>query len=239
MKKTVTIIGMIYKSTKYLNFMVDQFTRYCDSFKYDVKHLIIANDANEKVLTALRQGQIPFVEYNDKNINDYYLNRIYRAWNFGGNYAQSDIIIFVNSDMAFTKNWIDSLLEFMTPETIPCSRLVESGKLSSGQYAISNNFGQNVESFDELKFLLYANAIKEHIARFGGLFMPCAFYKEDFVKSGGYPEGNIYVGGAGKINTPFVKSGDDFFFHDTLKHKYHITVFDSIVYHIQEGELDE
>jgi hypothetical protein len=86
---------------------------------------------------------------------------------------------------------------------------------------------------------LYAEIIKEPRAYPGGLFMPCAFYKKDFVVSGGYPEGNVYQGGIGITNTPFIKSGDAFFFQDILKNKKHITAFDSIVYHIQEGELDE
>ena len=237
--ETVTIVGMIYKSMKYLNFMVDQFNRYCTSSNYNIKTLIIANDANSGIIEALKKGTIPFLEYHDKSPKDYYLNRVYRAWNFGGNSAESDIIIFVNSDMAYTEGWIDTLLKYLSPTTIPCSRLVESGKLGSGQYAISKNFGQNVGDFDEKGFLSYAESIKEHRACFGGLYMPCAFYKKDFVTSGGYPEGNICAGGVGKSNTPCLRSGDDFFFHETLKSKQHLTAFDSIVYHIQEGELDE
>lgn len=239
MKQTVTVIGIIYKSVKYLNFMVDQFNRYCKSSNYDVKTLILANDANESVLKALQKGTTPFVEYHDKDPNAYYLNRTYRAINFVGMSTKSDIIIFVNSDMAYTEGWIDSLLKFLSPNTIPCSRLVESGKLSSGQYAVSKNFGQLIENYDEKGFLAYAESIKEHKAVFGGLFMPCAFYTKDFIASGGYPEGNICVGGVGAADTPCLRSGDDFFFGETLKGKLHLTVFDSIVYHIQEGELDE
>jgi hypothetical protein len=237
--KTVTIIGMIYKSLKYLNFMRDQLLRHCKSEKFDIRFLIIANDANTTIIEELKKGPIPFIEYHDPKPTDYYLNRVYRAWNFGGSTANSEIIIFVNSDMAYTPGWIDNLLAYLNPDTIPCSRLVESGKLSSGQHAISKNIGQNVDTFDEKIFLNYADSIKEPTAHLGGLYMPCAFYKEDFITSGGYPEGNIYVGGPGANNTPFLRSGDDYYFHETLRRKKHITVFNSIVYHIQEGELDE
>lgn len=55
-----------------------------------------------------------------------------------------------------------------------------------------------------------------------------------------YPEGNIYDDGIGTLGR-FVKSGDAYYFDDILRVKYnmkHITVFDSLVYHIQEGEKD-
>jgi hypothetical protein len=73
----------------------------------------------------------------------------------------------------------------------------------------------------------------------GGLFMPCVFEKEKFIESGMYPEGNIYDNGVGNLGR-FIASGDAYYFHH-LMNKYgmrHITVFDSMVYHIQEGEKD-
>ena len=71
--------------------------------------------------------------------------------------------------------------------------------------------------------------------------MPCAFYKDDFVESGGYPEGNIYEGGVGANETKFLCSGDDYYFnyHPTMSKKRQVTDFDSLVYHIIEGEKDE
>ena len=67
-----------------------------------------------------------------------------------------------------------------------------------------------------------------------GMFMPCAIYKDIFVKSGGYPIGNR-TEKSGKIT-----SGDWVFFYENLKLLgiKHYCVFDSIVYHIQEGEMD-
>jgi len=55
-----------------------------------------------------------------------------------------------------------------------------------------------------------------------------------------YPEGNIYTDGVGTLNG-FVQSGDDWYFRK-LESTYgmrHVTVFDSLVYHIQEGEKDD
>ena len=67
------------------------------------------------------------------------------------------------------------------------------------------------------------------------------FEKDKFVLSGMYPEGNVYSTGIGTVSGYMVQSGDDYFFKKLEKqfNMKHITVFDSLVYHIQEGEKDE
>jgi len=65
--------------------------------------------------------------------------------------------------------------------------------------------------------------------------MPCAIYKDLFVNSGGYPIGNREKK-SGKII-----SGDWIFFYEKLKPMgiKHYAVYDSLVYHIQEGEMND
>jgi hypothetical protein len=115
--------------------------------------------------------------------------------------------------------------------------------MESGPNAISKNCGQTLETFDVTMFETIADIaktdLKDKIIE-RGLYMPCAFFKEDFVKSGGYPHGNVYTGGVGKIDSSFVMSGDDAFFHHNpiMMTKKHITVCDSVVYHFQTGEMD-
>jgi hypothetical protein len=237
----VVILGMIYKSPGYLDFMMSQIKRYCVNFEnYEMDYLIVANDATEGIKRKLILEGIKHIVFNNPDPNAYYMNRIYRAWNFVGMNAPGDIIVFINSDMAFSPDWLPKLLKHFNKETLPCSRLVESGKLSSGQYGISRDFGKSFSSYNESGFLKFAEEVQEHKVEPGGLFMPCAFYKEDFVQSGGYPEGNIYAGGVGAYPGPFVESGDHYFFYKNpvIKQKRHITVFNSVVYHIQEGEKD-
>ncbi len=227
----VAVVCLIYKSTKYLEFVLNSFNRHTT----DAELLFIANDATDKVKDCLDKNKINHLIFENKDKDEYYIKRVYRAWNFGGNNADGDIIVFVNSDMAFSENWLENLLKNLKKDRIVTSRLVESGKLISGDTAISKNFGKSHSEFDQLQFENFVKGVKEDKIVKGGLYMPCAIYKDTFVKSGGYPIGNT-VEKSGKT-----VSGDRIFFYKTLgaMNIRHYTVADSIVYHIQEGEMDE
>jgi hypothetical protein len=232
------IVCLVYRSVAYLEFINKQLA------EQGVPYLIIANDATPEVMRRLQAGDIPYLEYHDPKPDSYYMNRVYRAYNFGGMEAAKsfDVIVFVNSDMLFAKNWLENLLKRDLSALLPCSRLVESGKMSSGRHGISKDFGRAPKSVWTNKdlFYEYADDISRPVIAPGGLFMPCAIRSDVFRDSGGYPEGNIYLDGPGCVHTPFVESGDRFYFrrlNDEFGLK-HITVFDSIVYHIQEGEKD-
>jgi hypothetical protein len=241
-KPTVTIVGMIYKSTQYLDFMMDGIRKYClGSEEYDVDYLIIGNQPVEKVRRKLVADNIKHLIYNDPNPDDFYLNRVYRAWNYGGFNAPGEIIVFINSDDGFSPRWLETLLEHLDKDTIPCSRLIESDKMPSGQHGMKAEFGKHPNEFDEQGWLRFVERHRERRIVDGGLYMPCAIYKEDLIKSGGYPEGNIYEGGVGANETKFLCAGDDYYFHyhPYMSRKRQVTDFDSLVYHIIEGEKDE
>ena len=227
----VVVVCLIYKSTKYLEFVLNSFNRHTT----DAELLFIANDATDKVKNYLTRNKINHLVFDNKDKDEHYIKRVYRAWNFGGSHADGDIIVFVNSDMAFSENWLENLLKNLKKDRIVTSRLVESGKLESGKTAISKNFGKSYKEFDQSRFEDFAKEIREDRILKGGLFMPCAIYKDIFVKSGGYPIGNT-VKKSGKVI-----SGDWIYFYKTLNamNIKHYTVADSIVYHIQEGEMDE
>jgi hypothetical protein len=252
MNKNIEIISMIYKSLDYLDLTYNQL-KSCKADGWDVHLRIIANDASQVILDKLRElyttddvndgtPHLYFSVYNDPKPDDYYLNRVYRAWNFGGKTSEYDNICFVNSDMVFSDGWLDNLLKHHDGNNIVCSRLVESGKMRSGTHGVGYNCGRSPKQIDYSKWNQYVNKIKNNSVHPGGLFMPVVFNTKRFLESGMYPEGNIYSTGIGNFGDPFKKSGDAYFFDDILGKKYgmkHITVFDSIVYHIQEGELDE
>jgi hypothetical protein len=245
MKKNIEVIGMIYKSVDYLNLLCEQLLS-CKVDGWDVGIRIVANDATPEVLEALKNQEVPFDVYNDPSPEDFYLNRVYRCWNHAGKTSEYDNICFVNSDMMFSPGWISNLLKHHDGINIPCSRLVESGKLRSGSYGIEKDFGKSPKNLDQEGFNEYVEQISEDKCEDRGLYMPCIFETRRFVESGMYPEGNVFKKGqylvAGYPNDrPVYMSGDDFFFR-SLEEVYgmsHKTVFDSIVYHIQEGEKDE
>lgn len=240
-KRNVEIISLIFKSVDYLNLIYNELkSDNCKLDGWDVTLRIIANDATPEVIEHLKELDIPYTIYNDPKPNDYYLNRVYRCWNYAGETSKADNICFVNSDMVFSKGWLTNLLKHHDGVTIPCSRLVESGKLLSGQHAVSSNCGRSPKEIDYEVWNTIANQLKQSVVVDGGLFMPCIFETKKFIDSGMYPEGNIYDNGVGNLGR-FIKSGDAFYFQDVLGTKFgmkHVTVCDSLVYHIQEGEKD-
>jgi hypothetical protein len=241
MKQNIEIISLIYKSIDYLNLICKELkSDNCKVDGWKVGIRLVLNDATDEIIEAVKNMDIEYTIYNDKNPTEYYLNRVYRCWNFAGQTSKYDNICFVNSDMVFSKDWLKNLLKYHDDINIPCSRLVESGKLRSGRFGIEADFGKTATTVNYNGFNEFVNSVSVNEVYEGGLYMPCVFTKNRFIESGMYPEGNIYTTGIGKFGDPFVASGDDYFFN-RLRKLYgmkHLTVFNSIVYHIQEGEKD-
>jgi hypothetical protein len=241
MKKSIEVIALIFKSLDYLDLIYNELkSDKCKVDGWDVKVRIVANDATPEVIEKLKTLDIPYSIYNDSKPDDYYLNRVYRCWNHAGETSEADSICFVNSDMVFSDNWLTNLLKHHDGTNIPCSRLVESGKMLSGTHGISYNCGRNTKTIDYKTWTDLVEGSSIDTVKEGGLFMPCVLDTKRFVESGMYPEGNIYQDGVGTLNG-FVESGDAWYFKKLNKDygMKHITVFDSLVYHIQEGEKDE
>jgi len=246
-KKNIEVISLIYKSVDYLHFIAEQLLgERCKVEGWDVGVRIVANDATTEVLNELQKIGIPYTIYDNYFPDEFYLNRVYRAYNHAVITSLYDNVCLVNSDDGFSKNWLSNLLKHHDGRNIPCSRLIESGKMDSGQYGVNlgeKNFGTSPKVFDQDGFDNWVELNSDDKILDGGLFMPCVFEKKRFIESGMYPCGNIYHNGIGtkEQKGKFRKAGDDFFFHEILEKKYrmrHITVFDSPVYHIIEGEKD-
>lgn len=243
-KPKFSIICLVYKSVEWLKFIYEQVFKYTDMT--DKEFFFVANDANPSVLSYLRNHYIPHFVFTNtpQQQTEWFINNVYRAYNFAASEAQGDFIVFINSDMAFTPGWFDSLWQAYHGENCVSSRLVESGKLRSGQYGVERNFGRDYSSYQEIEFQKYARSLVESRLEDGGLFMPLLIRKEHFLRVGGYPEGNIIPGS--DLNDPVMArqgeacvSGDRVLM---LKLKaagiHHQTAFDSLVYHFQCGELD-
>ena len=62
---------------------------------WDVTFRIVANDATPEIIEKLKTLDIPYTIYNDPYPNDYYLNRVYRCWNYAGKTSDADNICFI------------------------------------------------------------------------------------------------------------------------------------------------
>lgn len=243
-KPKFSIICLVHKSVAWLKFVYEQVFKYTDMT--DKEFFFVANDANGAVLSYLRDNYIPHYVYTNtpQQQMEWYVNNVYRAYNFAASKAQGDFIVFINSDMAFTPGWFDSLWQAYNGENCVTSRLVESGKLRSGQYGVERDFGRNYSSYQEIQFQQFARELTESKLEDGGLFMPLLIRKEHFERVGGYPEGQIVLGS--DIHHPVIaRRGEACISGDTvlmlklqtigIKHQ---TAFDSLAYHFQRGELD-
>lgn len=239
-----SIVCLIYKSVQWLQFVYEQVLKYTDM--KDVEFYFVANDATPEVLEYLKNNYIPHYIWDntEEHKKEWYINNVYRAWNFGAKQAKGDFIIFVNSDMAFSPNWLENLIAGYHGQNCVTSRLVESGKMESGQYGIGKNFGRSISSYYEKGFQKYASAIAINDIKPGGLYMPLFIRKKHFLSVEGYPEGNP-LPGSDIFHPKLAKLGElsisgDTIFMAKLQSQgiIHETTFSSIVYHFQEGEMD-
>ena len=109
-KNNIEVISLIFKSVDYLNLIYGEFKKTDNKIKdWNVSFRIVANDATDEVLNKLKSLDIPYSIYNDSKPNDYYLNRVYRCWNYAGQTSKFDNVCFVNSDMVFSEDWLSNL----------------------------------------------------------------------------------------------------------------------------------
>ena len=219
--------------------------RYCKDFDdVEVTLRVVANDPTLNVRQALPLLKIPYTVYNDLDLNDYYLNRVYRCWNYCAKSSEADLICFINSDMAFSENWLKPLVDLHKNNYLPVARLVESGKIKSGTHGYTQNFGRHPKEFNEQVWLDFVKYFSKDEVHEGGLHMPVVFDKWEFILAGSYPEGNVlWPGTPNEVvgSRAYEALGGDYIYFKRftqLTGRKHATAFNSVVYHIQEGELD-
>ena len=185
----------------------------------------MANDATDEVLASKEIDLI----FNNNDPNEYFINRVYRAWNEGVLQAPTPLVCMLNSDMFVSDHWLDELMQVRkrNPRTVPTSLLVESGKLPSAMPEYVRNFGMNPSEFDADEFRVHAETIRKRDALDAGrLYMPILVNRQEFIDIGMYPEGNP-PGTTG--DKDLLRRYDDFGYK-------HVTALGSVVYHVQTGE---
>lgn len=254
--KNVEVVALIYKSVEYLDFIYSQLREYGKADGWDVGIRIIANDATDAVLDKLYKLDVPFSVYNNPDPSGFYVNRTLRAFNYAVQSSHYNNVCIVNSDMAFSEGWLDNLLKHHNGVNIPTSRLVEPNwPEMCDRNRVRRDFGNHPTNLDLDNFQLYADRLAQDAVRRGGATLPAVFERARFLEAGGYPEGSVFEGGlVADDNTKlvyqyapdspvvFYKPGDVFFHQNVLEQKYGmktLTVCDSIVYHIGQGENNE
>ena len=239
----VTIACLIYKSTRWLQFVYDQLLKHTDMT--DKEFYFVANDASPSVLEYLINNNIPHYIHNNtaEQQKEWYINNVYRAYNTASKMANGEYVAFINSDMAFSPNWLENLMNKIDDTKIVNSRLVERGILRSGTYGIERNFGNVPGDYNESAFLEFAKQISKNELLPGGLFMPCVIKTEHLRRINYYPEGNIVPGSNifepryAKVGEPCIPGDQVFIARLKTIGVGHFSAFDSIIYHFQQGEM--
>lgn len=215
---------LVYRSLRWLTWAMDG----VDTSKQETRYrwCVVANDATPEV----RNDPRITVDFQNADQDEYYINRVYRAWNEGVLNATTQLVILMNSDM-FCADWsIDELMamRLRKRKSLPCGLLVEHGRIESGMPKYVHNFGTNPDNFQRDDFLKHADTLRDRGAtRHGSLFQPVLFDRQEFFDMGGYPAGNI-------MNV----SGDRILFEKYLIAGYEwVTCLGSVFYHCQEGEM--
>jgi beta-1,4-mannosyl-glycoprotein beta-1,4-N-acetylglucosaminyltransferase len=232
-KPKIEVISLVYKLTEYVDSIYNELiNNYTNDSNYFVSTRIIANDPTPEVEKRVLELDIPVDIYHDPVPDAYYMKRVYRCYNYAVETSKADYVVLVNSDMIFSKDWLSNMLKNMCDDKVLTGGLVESGKLASGTYAISENYGRSPKEIDKTKWYERAEQLKVSELRPGGLYMPMLINRKKFLEAGKYPEGNLYPS-QGQV----IPGDVDFFSRLKKIGVEHFTVFDSWTYHIQEGEL--
>ena len=251
-KTKITLISLIYSGVDWLEFQYGELLKLASELPPgEVEILFVANDATPAIIHFLDGNGIPYILSPGKsNEDEWYINSVYRSYNFGAQHAKGDYILLTNSDMAYSDGFLYSMIMESDPKLYLVGKLIESGRLKPAEAAIRKNLGKKLRKFKRGVFNKNVAKLRKQGLENGGLYMPALLHKEMFLKFGGYPEGNLtqdtlknYLLG---LPFKYALPGDDLIPGDQafvkLINQYsisHKTNLNSICYHFQEGEKSE
>jgi len=220
-----TLVVLVYRSLKWLDWCMAGVDASKNETRY--RWLVVANDATPEVAGDPRID----VDWRNDDPDEFYIPRVYRAWNEGVLNATTPWVVMLNSDMYGSDHWLDALVNVKrrNSRTVPTSLLVESGRLESAMPELVKDFGKNPDEFRADDFKAHAETIKKpRETEPGRLYMPILVDRQEFFDVGGYPEGN-----------PAGTTGDKDLIRRYTEAGYkHVTALGSVVYHAQLGEQE-
>lgn len=244
-KPKYSVICLIYKSNEWLDFVYNQVIKHTDF--QETEFFFIANNATNEVKDYLKNNYIPHYIYdsNEEQKSEWYINNVYRWYNYWAKMAKWEYLIFINSDMAFSPNWLENLASKYNWNNCIASRLIESWRFFSWKYWLEKDFWTEFYNYNEDDFLNYVKIYKEDwVKKEWWLYMPLFINKKDFIDVWLYPEWNM-LEWSDLYNPIIAKKWEKIAFTwdealiEKLRIKWinHETSFDSIVYHFQAWEL--
>jgi len=246
----VSIISLIYQSSRLADWVHDSVHRFTPMIERgQAEFFFVANDPTPGLLAHLRERGYEHIvnvnqKYSDVELLAHgygapeYMSRVYRGYNEGIRAATGDYVVLINSDNAFSPDWLENLLKYSDRSHVISSTLVERDHpvFSVFPGAVHGEFGDCPDTYDEAAFLAFARRIRKTGLQAGGAYMPALFHRDIAIEAGLYPCGNI----AGASFDDVARFGDEAFF-DVLSalEVSHYTALDSISYHLKEGERDD
>ena len=244
----VSIVSLIYQSKHFAEFVYDSVIKHTPEITSgEAEFFFVANDATEEVIEFLKEKKYPHYVNNNTHYTELelfnkgyarpeYINRVYAGYNFAIKMCKHPIVVLINSDMAFSPNWLSNLTKRMSDDVVVSPVTFQPTWFinpRNGLRCPKFIFGATIKSYNEDAFLKKVTEMTEDSSSVGVIFMPVMFYKWQVELIGGYPEGNLHGGTFETVRM----TGDTFFF-DKLQEKgiRHIQSNDSFVYHLNEGE---
>jgi dTDP-4-dehydrorhamnose reductase len=244
----VSIVSLIYQSTDFAEFVYNSIMKYTPEIEQgEAEFFFVANDATDEVINFLKEKNYPHYVSNNPHYSESelfergyarpeYISRVYMGYNYGIKMCKNPLVVLINSDMAFSPNWLSNLKAKLTENTVVSPVVMQPAWFlnpRNGIKGIKQSFGATIRSFNEKNFLKTVEKMSEDSVSEGVQFMPMLMYKEHAEKVGYYPEGNLHGGSYDKVRMP-----GDAFFYDKLQGigVKHVRVNNSFVYHLNEGE---
>jgi GT2 family glycosyltransferase len=256
----ITIISLIYQSVEFAKFQYENILKWTPELQTgEAEFYFIANDATDEVKKFLLDNKYPHYINDNIIISDEesyklgyafpeYIQRVYKGYNCGIKVSNNPIVLLINSDMYFSPNWLKNLKSKLSYKNVVTPKVIQPKDFRNpinNSHCINYNCGSNIHNYNEEKFLNKVNEISVDSTSIGNLFMPIMGYKSNFELIGYYPCGNILQrknGQDSQYNPKLYK--DVLYFGDVFLIKKlnlvgieHITVNNSIIYHLDRGEI--